>query len=125
MFCSGCGTEAADDATYCSKCGNALAAAPVGAGSPSVGQESSNVLGIVSIVLAAGGFVVSLVFFGLGLLASIAAIVVGVIGLRRVKQGRASSRALPWVGIGLGVVLPLLAVLFVSVFLLSESLPRG
>jgi len=26
MFCSGCGTEAADDSAYCSKCGKALTA---------------------------------------------------------------------------------------------------
>jgi hypothetical protein len=121
------GAPIGDPAAAGSGWGGASAAAPPGGGGTPpawAGQASSGpgwgtapaaastglattalVLGIVSLPL--------LVFFGLGALLGIAAIVVGIVALRRANRGEAGGRGLAIGGIATGAVSVLLGVLIV------------
>jgi hypothetical protein len=77
-----------------------------GTAAPSTGLATTAlVLGLVSLPL--------LIFFGLGALLGIAAIVVGIVALRRVKRGEAGGRGMAIGGIVAGAVSVLLGILIV------------
>lgn len=73
------------------------APAPIGNAAPRNGMGTAAlVLGIIGLVL--------LCAYGVGIILAVIAIVLGVIGLRRVKKGVATNRGMALIGVVLGIV---------------------
>ena len=87
-YCSHCGAEVSDEAVICMKCGCAIKSAPKPANqeASNLQDTKSNSLMVAAIVLGIVGIVVSWVFALIGHIASIVAIVLGIVALKKIGK---------------------------------------
>ncbi|HEV8055763.1 MAG TPA: DUF4190 domain-containing protein [Nocardioidaceae bacterium] len=82
---------------------------PQGYGQGSPTAQPRNGLGIAALVVGILALLLAVYFFPLGLLLGVVAIILGIVGMRRVSRGQATNRGMAISGVVLGVLALLIA----------------
>ena len=116
MLCSKCGNEIPMGSDFCVKCGHKLETKvdSLQADLTKSDMKQKNNYGIISIVLGVVSFVIVLyISLGLGFGLSVAAITLGIVGLRKyAKTG--SGKSLSLIGLIFGIISVIIFVVYIA-----------
>jgi hypothetical protein len=77
---------------------------------PVPGQQQNNTLGLLAMIFGIAGIPLAICIALLGILLGGAAVVLGILGMRRVAEGRASNRGMALAGVICGAIAGVLGI---------------